>query len=96
MEKLAAEMAAAEEMARRRAEEKEREAAEQAEKAAQQAQQQQDAAGDKTAEQSPADAVGMASLTSGTKDEDKPTPMETGMRNFVALSRNNNKMQYLF
>lgn len=79
MEKLAAEMAAAEEAARRRAEEREREAAEQAEKAAQQAQQQQqDAAGNKAAEQSGANAGSTANPTSGTKDEDKPTPMETG------------------
>ncbi|XP_014829446.1 PREDICTED: SWI/SNF-related matrix-associated actin-dependent regulator of chromatin subfamily E member 1-like isoform X3 [Poecilia mexicana] len=68
MEKLAAEMAAAEEAARRRAEEREREAAEQAEKAAQQ---QQEAAANKAAEQS------NASATSGTTEEDKPTPMET-------------------
>lgn len=79
MEKLAAEMAAAEEAARRRAEEREREAAEQAEKAAQQAQQQQqEAAGNKAAEQSAASAGGAGNPTSGTKDEDKPTPMETG------------------
>lgn len=71
MEKLAAEMAAAEEAARRRAEEREREAAEQAEKAAQQ---QQEAAGNKAAEKSSTNA----SPTSGTKEEDKPTPMETG------------------
>lgn len=81
MEKLAAEMAAAEEAARRRAEEREREAAEQAEKAAQQAQQQQqqqqDAAGNKAAEQSGTNG-GAANPTSGTKEEDKPTPMETG------------------
>ncbi|XP_063327173.1 SWI/SNF-related matrix-associated actin-dependent regulator of chromatin subfamily E member 1-like isoform X4 [Pelmatolapia mariae] len=70
MEKLAAEMAAAEEAARRRAEEREREAAEQAEKAAQQ---QQEAAGNKAAEKSSTNA----SPTSGTKEEDKPTPMET-------------------
>uniref|UniRef100_A0A8C2ZQJ3 SWI/SNF-related matrix-associated actin-dependent regulator of chromatin subfamily E member 1 n=1 Tax=Cyclopterus lumpus TaxID=8103 RepID=A0A8C2ZQJ3_CYCLU len=57
MEKLAAEMAAAEEAARRRAEEREREAAEQAEKAAQHS---------------------TANPTLGTKEEDKPTPMETG------------------
>ncbi|KAM4535098.1 SWI/SNF-related matrix-associated actin-dependent regulator of chromatin subfamily E member 1-like isoform 1-T1 [Fundulus diaphanus] len=68
MEKLAAEMAAAEEAARRRAEEREREAAEQAEKAAQQ---QQEAAANKAAEQNNANA------TSGTKEEDKPAPMET-------------------
>lgn len=67
MEKLAAEMAAAEEAARRRAEEREREAAEQAEKAAQQ---QQEAAANEAAEQN-------ASPTSGTKEEEKPTPMET-------------------
>lgn len=79
MDKLAAEMAAAEEAARRRAEEREREAAEQAEKAAQQAQQQQqqEAAGSKAAEQSSANAS-PANPTSGTKEEDKPTPMETG------------------
>lgn len=81
MEKLAAEMAAAEEAARRRAEEREREAAEQAEKAAQQAQQQQqqqqEAAANKAAEQSSANASSTANPTSGTKEEDKPTPMET-------------------
>ncbi|KAL7379007.1 hypothetical protein ABVT39_021939 [Epinephelus coioides] len=78
MEKLAAEMAAAEEAARRRAEEREREAAEQAEKAAQQAQQQQqEAAGNKAAEHSSANASSTANPTSGTKEEDKPTPMET-------------------
>lgn len=76
MEKLAAEMAAAEEAARRRAEEREREAAEQAEKAAQQ--QQQEAAENKVAEQSGANASSTANPTSGAKDEDKPTPMETG------------------
>uniref|UniRef100_A0A674PCA5 SWI/SNF-related matrix-associated actin-dependent regulator of chromatin subfamily E member 1 n=2 Tax=Takifugu TaxID=31032 RepID=A0A674PCA5_TAKRU len=70
MEKLAADMAAAEEAARRRVEEREREAAEQAEKAAQQAQQQQEAAGNKAAEQNSANS------NSGTKDEDKPAPME--------------------
>ncbi|KAF1380103.1 hypothetical protein PFLUV_G00183010 [Perca fluviatilis] len=82
MDKLAAEMAAAEEAARRRAEEREREAAEQAEKAAQQAQQQQqqqqqEAAGNKAAEQGSANASSPANPTSGTKEEDKPTPMET-------------------
>ncbi|XP_068193567.1 SWI/SNF-related matrix-associated actin-dependent regulator of chromatin subfamily E member 1-like isoform X1 [Antennarius striatus] len=70
MEKLAAEMAAAEEAARRRAEEREREAAEQAEKAAQQ---QLEAASNKAPEQSSANA----NPSSGTKEEDKPTPMET-------------------
>ncbi|XP_030591626.1 SWI/SNF-related matrix-associated actin-dependent regulator of chromatin subfamily E member 1-like isoform X1 [Archocentrus centrarchus] len=74
MEKLAAEMAAAEEAARRRAEEREREAAEQAEKAAQQ--QQQEAAGNKAAEKSAANASSTANPTSGTKEEDQPTPME--------------------
>ncbi|XP_029013966.1 SWI/SNF-related matrix-associated actin-dependent regulator of chromatin subfamily E member 1-like isoform X2 [Betta splendens] len=73
MEKLAAEMAAAEEAARRRAEEREREAAEQAEKAQQQ---QQEAAGNKT-EQSSAAGNGTGSPTSGTKEDDKPSPMET-------------------
>ncbi|CAJ1076644.1 SWI/SNF-related matrix-associated actin-dependent regulator of chromatin subfamily E member 1-like [Xyrichtys novacula] len=82
MEKLAAEMAAAEEAARRRAEEREREAAEQAERAAQQAQQQQqqqEAAGNKATEQSSANANANSSANppSGTKEEDKPTPMET-------------------
>ncbi|XP_026213176.1 SWI/SNF-related matrix-associated actin-dependent regulator of chromatin subfamily E member 1-like isoform X2 [Anabas testudineus] len=78
MEKLAAEMAAAEEAARRRAEEREREAAEQAEKAVQEAQQQQqEAAGNKTAEQGSAHANSTTTPTSGTKEEDKPTPMET-------------------
>ncbi len=78
MEKLAAEMAAAEEAARRRAEEREREVAEQAEKAAQQQQQQQEAAGNKAAEQTSANVSTTANPTSGTKEEDKPTPMETG------------------
>ncbi|KAF7200861.1 SWI/SNF-related matrix-associated actin-dependent regulator of chromatin subfamily E member 1 isoform X1 [Nothobranchius furzeri] len=73
MEKLAAEMAAAEEAARRRAEEREHDAAEQAEKAAQL----QEAAGSKAAEQSNPAASGTANATSGTKEEDKPTPMET-------------------
>jgi len=77
MEKLAAEMAVAEEAARRRAEEREREAAEQAEKAAAQ-QQQQEAAGSKAAEQGGANASTTANPTSGTKEEDTPTPMETG------------------
>ncbi|XP_056262283.1 SWI/SNF-related matrix-associated actin-dependent regulator of chromatin subfamily E member 1 [Pseudoliparis swirei] len=76
MEKLAAEMAVAEEAARRRAEEREREAAEQAEKAAAQ-QQQQEAAGSKAAEQGGANASTTANPTSGTKEEDTPTPMET-------------------
>ncbi|XP_074553099.1 SWI/SNF-related matrix-associated actin-dependent regulator of chromatin subfamily E member 1-like isoform X2 [Halichoeres trimaculatus] len=76
MEKLAAEMAAAEEAARRRAEEREREAAEQAENAAQQAQQQQQEAA-KAIEQSNANANNTANTASGTKEEDKPTPMET-------------------
>ncbi|XP_041858391.1 SWI/SNF-related matrix-associated actin-dependent regulator of chromatin subfamily E member 1 [Melanotaenia boesemani] len=69
MEKLAAEMAAAEEAARRRAEEREREAAEQAEKAAQQQQE--------AAEPSNANASSTVNTTSGTKEEEKPTPMET-------------------
>lgn len=84
MEKLAADMAAAEEAARRRVEEREREAAEQAEKAAQQAQQQQEAAGNKAAEPNSANS------NSGTKDEDKPAPMETGKKHcsiFVVLIR---------
>ncbi|XP_026180777.1 SWI/SNF-related matrix-associated actin-dependent regulator of chromatin subfamily E member 1-like isoform X2 [Mastacembelus armatus] len=75
MEKLAAEMAAAEEAARRRVEEREREAAEQAEKAVEQAQQQNEAAENKAAEQSSDNAS--STPTSGTKDEEKPTPMET-------------------
>ncbi|XP_037332844.1 SWI/SNF-related matrix-associated actin-dependent regulator of chromatin subfamily E member 1-like isoform X2 [Pungitius pungitius] len=74
MEKLASEMAAAEEAARRRAEDREREATEQAEKAAQQ---QQDAAGNKGAEQGGANASSTANPTSGTMEEDTPTPMET-------------------
>lgn len=86
MEKLAAEMAAAEEAARRRAEEREREAAEQAEKAAQQAQQAQqqqqqqqaEAVGNKAAEPTGANANSAANPSSGTKEEEKPTPMETG------------------
>lgn len=73
MEKLAAEMAAAEEAARRRAEDREREATEQAEKALQQ---QQEAAGNKSDQSNAAGST--ASPTSGTKDEDKTTPMETG------------------
>ncbi|XP_028311818.1 SWI/SNF-related matrix-associated actin-dependent regulator of chromatin subfamily E member 1-like isoform X2 [Gouania willdenowi] len=74
MEKLAAEMAAAEEAARRRAEEREREAAEQAKK---DAQQQQEAAANKATEQSSANASSADSPSSGTKEEDKPTAMET-------------------
>ncbi|XP_037834534.1 SWI/SNF-related matrix-associated actin-dependent regulator of chromatin subfamily E member 1 isoform X2 [Kryptolebias marmoratus] len=72
MEKLAAEMAAAEEAARRRAEEREREVAEQAEKAAQQP----DATGNKAAEQSNDSVSITANTTSGTKKDDKPTAME--------------------
>ncbi|XP_073792288.1 SWI/SNF-related matrix-associated actin-dependent regulator of chromatin subfamily E member 1 isoform X6 [Danio rerio] len=69
MEKLAAEMAAAEEAARRRAEEREREAAEQVERAAQEEQQPASAQANANTEQTSA---------SETKDgEDKPTPMET-------------------
>ncbi|XP_037545321.1 SWI/SNF-related matrix-associated actin-dependent regulator of chromatin subfamily E member 1 isoform X2 [Nematolebias whitei] len=72
MEKLAAEMAAAEEAARRRVEEREREVAEQAEKAAQQ----HDAAGNKAAQQSNgADGV-TSNTTSGTKEEDTSAPVE--------------------
>uniref|UniRef100_A0AAQ4Q180 HMG box domain-containing protein n=1 Tax=Gasterosteus aculeatus aculeatus TaxID=481459 RepID=A0AAQ4Q180_GASAC len=78
MEKLASEMAAAEEAARRRAEDREREAVEQAEKAAQQ---QQEAAGSKAAEQGGVNASSAASSaanpTSGATEEDTPTPMET-------------------
>ncbi|KAM8844085.1 SWI/SNF-related matrix-associated actin-dependent regulator of chromatin subfamily E member 1-like isoform 2-T2 [Spinachia spinachia] len=73
MDKLASEMAAAEEAARRRAEDREREAAEQAEKAAQQ----QEAAGNKAAEQGSANASSKANPTSGTTDEDTSPPMET-------------------
>ncbi|XP_073690860.1 SWI/SNF-related matrix-associated actin-dependent regulator of chromatin subfamily E member 1 isoform X1 [Garra rufa] len=70
MEKLAAEMAAAEEAARRRAEEREREAAEQVERAAQE--EQQPAAG------AQANANPEQTSASEAKDgEDKPTPMET-------------------
>ncbi|XP_026099521.1 SWI/SNF-related matrix-associated actin-dependent regulator of chromatin subfamily E member 1-like isoform X1 [Carassius auratus] len=70
MEKLAAEMAAAEEAARRRAEEREREAAEQVERAAQE--EQQPAAGTQ------ANANPEQTSASEAKDgEDKPTPMET-------------------
>ncbi|KAM6905423.1 SWI/SNF-related matrix-associated actin-dependent regulator of chromatin subfamily E member 1-like [Xenentodon cancila] len=73
MEKLAAEMAAAEEAARRRAEEREREVAEQAEKAAQQ-----EAAGNAAAEPGSASTNGSASAAaSGTKEEEQPAPMET-------------------
>ncbi|XP_051988169.1 SWI/SNF-related matrix-associated actin-dependent regulator of chromatin subfamily E member 1 isoform X3 [Xyrauchen texanus] len=69
MEKLAAEMAAAEEAARRRAEEREREAAEQVERAAQEEQQPASAQTNANPEQT---------STSEAKDgEDKPTPMET-------------------
>ncbi|XP_051995868.1 SWI/SNF-related matrix-associated actin-dependent regulator of chromatin subfamily E member 1-like isoform X2 [Xyrauchen texanus] len=69
MEKLAAEMAAAEEAARRRAEEREREAAEQVERAAQEEQQPVSAQTKANPEQT---------STSKVKDgEDKPTPMET-------------------
>ncbi|KAI2666192.1 SWI/SNF-related matrix-associated actin-dependent regulator of chromatin subfamily E member 1 [Labeo rohita] len=70
MEKLAADMAAAEEAARRRAEEREREAAEQVERAAQE--EQQPAAG------AQANANPEQTSASEAKDgEDKPTPMET-------------------
>ncbi|XP_059413090.1 SWI/SNF-related matrix-associated actin-dependent regulator of chromatin subfamily E member 1-like isoform X1 [Carassius carassius] len=70
MEKLAAEMAAAEEAARRRAEEREREAAEQVERAAQE--EQQPAAG------AQAKANPEQTSASEAKDgEDKPSPMET-------------------
>ncbi|XP_051571708.1 SWI/SNF-related matrix-associated actin-dependent regulator of chromatin subfamily E member 1-like isoform X2 [Myxocyprinus asiaticus] len=69
MEKLAAEMAAAEEAARRRAEEREREAAEQVERAAQEEQQPVSAQTNANQEQT---------STSEAKDgEDKPTSMET-------------------
>ncbi|XP_065131525.1 SWI/SNF-related matrix-associated actin-dependent regulator of chromatin subfamily E member 1 isoform X2 [Paramisgurnus dabryanus] len=69
MEKLAAEMAAAEEAARRRAEEREREAAEQVERAAQEEQQPASAQSNANPEQT---------SSSEAKDgEDKPTPMET-------------------
>lgn len=92
MEKLAAEMAAAEEAAKRRAEEREREAAEQAEKAAQQAQQQQqDAAGNKAAESNGTNGAA-ANPTSGTKEDDKPTPMETGKENSPGVETNSLKM----
>lgn len=64
MEKLAAEMAAAEEAARRRAEEREREAAEQVEKAAQQLQ------------EGGASEQSTANSSPGTKED---TPMETGI-----------------
>uniref|UniRef100_A0A8C6S5D5 SWI/SNF related, matrix associated, actin dependent regulator of chromatin, subfamily e, member 1 n=1 Tax=Neogobius melanostomus TaxID=47308 RepID=A0A8C6S5D5_9GOBI len=63
MEKLAAEMAAAEEAARKRAEEREKEAAEQAERAAKQQEEKQNN-GDAAA---------------ASKENDKDTPMETGM-----------------
>ncbi|XP_046894861.1 SWI/SNF-related matrix-associated actin-dependent regulator of chromatin subfamily E member 1 isoform X1 [Hypomesus transpacificus] len=89
MEKLAAEMAAAEEAARRRVEEREREAAEQAEKAAQAAQEQQEQA-DKAAaaspstsqpsnpDQSPTTTPPAQAPASESKEEgDQPTPMET-------------------
>uniref|UniRef100_A0A672T5K9 SWI/SNF-related matrix-associated actin-dependent regulator of chromatin subfamily E member 1 n=1 Tax=Sinocyclocheilus grahami TaxID=75366 RepID=A0A672T5K9_SINGR len=70
MEKLAAEMAAAEEAARRRAEEREREAAEQVERAAQEEQQ--------PAASAQANANPEQTSASEAKDgEDKPTPMET-------------------
>ncbi|ROL49343.1 SWI/SNF-related matrix-associated actin-dependent regulator of chromatin subfamily E member 1, partial [Anabarilius grahami] len=69
MEKLAAEMAAAEEAARRRAEEREREAAEQVERAAQEEQQPAGVQANANTEQTSA---------SESKDgEDKSTPMET-------------------
>lgn len=61
MEKLAAEMAAAEEAARKRAEEREKEAAEQAERAAKQLEEKQNSS----------DAL------AGSKENDKDTPMET-------------------
>ncbi|TRY90747.1 hypothetical protein DNTS_004512 [Danionella cerebrum] len=69
MEKLAAEMAAAEEAARRRAEEREREAAEQVERAAQEEQQ-------SASSQAGANAEGM-SVGENKDGDDKPTPMET-------------------
>lgn len=78
MEKLAAEMAAAEEAARRRAEEREREAAEQVERAAQEEQQPAGTQANASAEQTSA---------SETKDgEDKPTPMETGQKYTILVS----------
>ncbi|XP_042575907.1 SWI/SNF-related matrix-associated actin-dependent regulator of chromatin subfamily E member 1-like isoform X6 [Cyprinus carpio] len=70
MEKLAAEMAAAEEAARRRAEEREREAAEQVERATQEEQQ--------PAASTQANANPEQTSASEAKDgEDKPSPMET-------------------
>lgn len=79
MEKLAADMAAAEEAARRRAEEREREAAEQVERAAQE--EQQPAAG------AQANANPEQTSASEAKDgEDKPTPMETGQTFAVMFS----------
>lgn len=78
MEKLAAEMAAAEEAARRRAEEREREAAEQVERAAQEEQQPAGVQANANTEQT---------STSETKDgEDKPTPMETGQTCTILFS----------
>ncbi len=79
MEKLAAEMAAAEEAARRRAEEREREAAEQVERAAQE--EPQPAAGVQ------ANANPEQTSASEAKDgEDKPTPMETGQTGTIMFS----------
>lgn len=70
MEKLAAEMAAAEEAARRRAEEREKEAAEQVERAAQE---------DQQAGSTQVNANPEQTSSSENKDgEDKPTPMDTG------------------
>lgn len=79
MEKLAAEMAAAEEASRRRAEERERESAEQVERAAQE--EQQPAAGVQ------ANANPEQTSASEAKDgEDKPTPMETGQTGTIMFS----------
>nr|XP_057905205.1 SWI/SNF-related matrix-associated actin-dependent regulator of chromatin subfamily E member 1-like isoform X2 [Doryrhamphus excisus] len=70
MDKLAAEMAAADEAARRRVEEKEREAAQEAQKAVKQAQQAQEGAANQN-------AAAAANPAADTHHQDKFTPMET-------------------
>lgn len=80
MEKLAAEMAAAEEAARRRAEEREREREKEKER-----EKEREAEAEKTeraAEEDPQGASGPNSSEQNTstdsKEQDKPSPMETG------------------
>uniref|UniRef100_A0A8C1SV30 SWI/SNF-related matrix-associated actin-dependent regulator of chromatin subfamily E member 1 n=1 Tax=Cyprinus carpio TaxID=7962 RepID=A0A8C1SV30_CYPCA len=73
MEKLAAEMAAAEEAARRRAEEREREAAEQVERAAQE--EQQPAAEDKP---TPMETESLAETSEGSQEAEQGPPATVG------------------